>query len=273
MLKVMDHIRADRCHGISRVANDHAPNESDEKEFVFWKTDELEAPHGELFDNILDKAIFINVFKRLMSRLELSGDETVLEMGGGQCWASAMIKREHPDCYVAASDLSPDAVRSAAKYESFLKVSIDEKWAFNCRQIPFADEQFDRVFTFAAFHHFGEEGDFDDALREMVRVVRPGGRVLLIYEPSSPEWTYKPALARARRNRVAYNDVDEDLLVPSRLRRECERLNCRFDVEYFASYAERTGVVEMVYYYALSKMKFLRKALPCSINVAIEKPS
>lgn len=271
MLKVMDNIQTDQRHGITCVVNDHAPTRSDEKEAVFWKTDELSAPGGELFDNILDKAVFINVFKRLMPRLELSGKETVLEMGGGQCWASAMIKREYPGCYVAASDLSPDAVGSAEKYETFLKASIDEKWAFNCRRIPFADEQFDRVFTFAAFHHFGDRGDFDDALREMVRVVRPGGKIMLLYEPSTPEWTYKPAFARARRNRAAYNDVDEDLLVPSRLRRSCKRLNCRFDVEYFPSYAEKTGVVETVYYYALTKMEFLQKPLPCAVNVVIEK--
>lgn len=238
---------------------------------TFWSTDPLESPSGDLFSNIVHKAHFIRVFERLMPRLDLSGGERILEVGGGHCWASALVKKNYPECYVVASDLSPDAVWFVEKYESILQTTIDEKWSFNCRQIPFADEQFDRIFTFAAFHHFGKDGDFHAPIQEMVRVLKPTGKIILLYEPSTPKWVYRWAFKRVNRKRAAFSHViDEDVLVLSKLRRTCEQLDCRFEAQYFTGHEEREGIVEINYYFLLSRIKLLSRLFPCTVNITIK---
>lgn len=272
MPKVLGGVETRQHHGISCVENSPPPSEGEKKEMFFWRTDEVESPEGSFFDGLVHKASFITTFRKLMHHLSLTGHETVLEMGGGQCWASVLIKKKHPNCYVVASDLSHDAVYSSQKYEDALGISIDEKWAFNSRSIPFEDGQFDRVFTFAAFHHFGEGGDFGESFREMVRVLKPGGSIVLLYEPSSPGWIRK--LYRKRMNRVYdyYSKIaDEDSLVPSDMRRMCKRLGCRVEVEYYPSYKERASILATLYYFALTKLGFLRSVLPCPVNMKIEK--
>lgn len=272
-IRVSGDVETRQHHDVSYVQGASLLSGSDEKELVFWNTDPLEGPQGDLFDNIVHKASFISVFNKLLPYLGLTGKETVLEIGGGHCWASVLVKRNHPECYVVASDLSPDAVRFANKYENLLQMFVDEKWAFNCRQIPFDGEQFDLIFTFAAFHHFGENNDFSATIQEMVRVLRRGGRIVLLYEPTSPEWVYRWAFERVNRKRASYSHtIDEDVLVLSKIRETCERLNCRFEAQYFTSFEERPGIVETVYYYTLTRMKPLRNLLPCTVNVVIEKP-
>jgi SAM-dependent methyltransferase len=272
MIRITSGIESYSYHGVSCIRNSVPLSKSDEKELLFWSSDSLESPQGDVFDNLVHKSHFVKVFNKVLPRLELIGDETILEMGGGHCWASALIKRHYPNCYVVASDLSPDAVRFLEKYETILGVTVDETWAFNSRHIPFDKGQFDLVFTFAAFHHFGEGNDFGAAIREMIRVLRPAGKLVLLYEPSSPQWLYKWAFQRVNRRRASFSHViDEDVLVLSKIRRICERLNCRFEAQYFTSYEERIGIVETVYYYILTQVKLLRRLLPCTVNVVIEK--
>jgi SAM-dependent methyltransferase len=268
-------VRTYQFHGIS-CAESPLISESDRKEQLFWRTDPLEAPDGDLFDNIVEKASFIKVFKKLLPCLDLTGKETILEVGGGHCWASALIKRSYPDCYVIASDLIPEAVQSAEKYEAILQATIDEKWSLNCRKIPFKDEQFDRVFTFAAFHHFGfaEKRDFRTAIQEVVRVLRPGGKILLLYERFSPKWLYKPAAWRANKNRASISrsvEVDEDQIILSEIKQVAEQLNCNFRVQFLANYEDREGVLVTNYYYILTRLKPLQKLLPGTVNIIIEK--
>jgi SAM-dependent methyltransferase len=55
--------------------------------------------------------------------------------------------------------------------------------------LPFADDSFDLVLTVAVMHHIAEPGAVRDTLAEMVRVCRPGGRVLVWdHNPRNPYW-------------------------------------------------------------------------------------
>lgn len=55
--------------------------------------------------------------------------------------------------------------------------------------LPFPDDAFDLVLTVAALHHIADPGDVRRTLGEMVRVVRPGGRVLVWdHNPRNPYW-------------------------------------------------------------------------------------
>jgi ubiquinone/menaquinone biosynthesis C-methylase UbiE len=56
-------------------------------------------------------------------------------------------------------------------------------------ELPFADGAFDLVYCVAVMHHIAEPAAVRRTLGEMVRVVRPGGRVLVWdHNPRNPYW-------------------------------------------------------------------------------------
>lgn len=56
--------------------------------------------------------------------------------------------------------------------------------------LPLADDSFDLVLTVATMHHIALPDDVAEALAEMVRVSRPGGRVLVWdHNPRNPYWS------------------------------------------------------------------------------------
>jgi SAM-dependent methyltransferase len=48
----------------------------------------------------------------------------------------------------------------------------------DARRLPFADESFDHAYSISVIEHIGNDGDFE-ALAELARVVKPGGRIVL----------------------------------------------------------------------------------------------
>ncbi|GAX44573.1 hypothetical protein NIES4075_55920 [Tolypothrix sp. NIES-4075] len=257
--------------GILYYLNDAILTESDQKEIVAHKNFEefraVQSHKGnDIFDAIAFRSPSINTFSKLMSRLQLSGNETVLEMGGGFCWASALIKREYPNSYVVGSDLILSNLQYTEKFEKILNTHLDEKWVFHCCELPFEAEQFDRIFAFEAFHHFGEKNDFSKTLNEMIRVLKPQGKIILLHEPTSPKYLYNWAYKRVNSNPYA----EEDVLVLSKIKQHVTSQKCNFSVEFYPDYEHR-GFTESIYYYTLSKLGILQKLLPCSVNIFIEK--
>ena len=56
-------------------------------------------------------------------------------------------------------------------------------------ELPFEPDSFDLVLSVATFHHIAEPGAVRATLAEMVRVSRPGGRVLVWdHNPRNPYW-------------------------------------------------------------------------------------
>jgi ubiquinone/menaquinone biosynthesis C-methylase UbiE len=73
--------------------------------------------------------------------------------------------------------------------------------------LPFPAGSFDLVLTVAVLHHIAEPGDVARTLAEMVRVARPGGRILVWdHNPRNPYW--KLLMARVPQ------DTGEERLVP-----------------------------------------------------------
>jgi SAM-dependent methyltransferase len=61
--------------------------------------------------------------------------------------------------------------------------------------LPFADDTFDLVLSVAVMHHIADPGEVRRALREMVRVAKPSGRILVWdHNPRNPYW--KSLMAR-----------------------------------------------------------------------------
>jgi SAM-dependent methyltransferase len=93
-------------------------------------------------------------------------------------------------------DIAPGAAGRAANRSpgsgfSFLAADV--------RRLPFRPEAFDLVVSTSTLDHFALLGDLHVALRELVRVVRPGGRLVITLDnPWNPMLVLLRALSRTR---------------------------------------------------------------------------
>ncbi len=118
---------------------------------------------------------------RIWDRLKrLERGSHILEIGAG----SGFDAKEFADAYaLTLSDVSPETLnRTYAKMgEKATYVAADGE------HLPFAHESFDAVYMIAVFHHFEK---FERALSECVRVLKPGGQIIIGIEPNS--FYFKP---------------------------------------------------------------------------------
>lgn len=213
---------------------------SDQRELRFWSTDPRYNRASSLWENLKVKAGELRMFEELMPMLDPRPGQRLLELGAGQAWASLMVKRQYPLCEVHASDVAPEAMLGAEKWERLLETRLDGYWACQADRTPFADEQFDTVFTFAAFHHFAIGGRAGAALRESVRLLKRGGRLVLLAEPCSPAWCY--AWSKRRLDRIRRSsgfDIEEDVLVPAEMRRQGRAAGARMEIRFDTSWSWR----------------------------------
>lgn len=113
---------------------------------------------------------------------------TVLEIGCGtgfftlNLMLAGVIKEAH------VTDISPGMVAVAERNARDLGLTVHGKVA-DAETLPYDDDTFDLVVGHAVLHHIP---DVELALREVVRVLKPGGRFVFAGEPT----TYGDAVAR-----------------------------------------------------------------------------
>jgi ubiquinone/menaquinone biosynthesis C-methylase UbiE len=78
------------------------------------------------------------------------------------------------------TDLSPGMVAAAIRNGSALGFEIEGRVA-DAERLPYPDDSFDLVVGHAMLHHLP---DVEQALREVVRVLKPGGRFVFAGEPT-----------------------------------------------------------------------------------------
>jgi SAM-dependent methyltransferase len=236
-------------------------------EIEFWRDDPLERPGVDSLENQLDKSadalIFYEALKRL--RLPLENITHALELGGGQGWASCILKRLAPYAHVTTTDISEFAVASVGRWERVFDVKIDAVAACKSYEIPVASSSLDFVFCFAAAHHFIRHRA---TLKEIARVLKPGGIAAYLYEPTSPRLFYKIAKARVNAKRP---HVPEDLLLVNVLRSLVAESGLTMRVDYWPTVLKRRGNAAL-YYTALSLVPFVAPLVPCTANITFAKP-
>lgn len=84
---------------------------------------------------------------------------------------------------VTAIDLTPAMIEQARLRATRMNVAVDYHIG-DAQALPFQTASFDRVITRYSFHHMQVPGN---VLSEMVRVCRPGGRVIVIDATPAPE--------------------------------------------------------------------------------------
>lgn len=107
--------------------------------------------------------------KRVLSSLELAGDETVIDAGCGTGRLTALLADRLPDGSIVALDRSDNMARAAAgTLASYRRTTVA---VADLVAIPFASV-FDVVFSTATFHWVL---DHDRLFTELQRVLKPGG--------------------------------------------------------------------------------------------------
>jgi ubiquinone/menaquinone biosynthesis C-methylase UbiE len=91
----------------------------------------------------------------------------------------------------SVTDLSPGMVKVATRNGQSLGLDIDGRVA-DAEGIPYDDNTFDLVVGHAVLHHIP---DVELSLREVVRVLKPGGRFVFAGEPTTVGNGYARALA------------------------------------------------------------------------------
>ncbi len=235
-------------------------------EIEFWRDSADESPESDSIYNVINKvseaAVFVDCLSRHREKLVSTGK--VLEIGGGQGWASCIYKRLFPEAHVSLTDISEFAIKSLRKWERFWDVKVDNCYPCRSHETNESDSSIDMVFCFASAHHFI---DYNRTLREISRVLKPNGKAFWFYEPSCLKFFYPLACAIMKRKRKV---VPENVLITKNILKLARDNGLYATVDFYPSLLRR-GPFETVYIYFLGRMPFLQKLLPSTVNFIFSK--
>ncbi len=117
---------------------------------------------------------------------------TALELGAGTGFFSLNLKQAGILDELHVTDLSPGMVEAAKGNAAALGFTIHGRVA-DAELLPYEDDTFDLVVGHAVIHHIP---DVEAAFREMLRVLRPGGRFVIAGEPTRIGDRYARRLGR-----------------------------------------------------------------------------
>jgi ubiquinone/menaquinone biosynthesis C-methylase UbiE len=124
---------------------------------------------------------------RLLDAIDLRGDERALDVGCGRGLLLIGMAKRLTSGRAIGIDLWRDTDQSDNRPQQTWKNAQAEGVADrielrtgDARQLPFADETFDIVVSSWVLHNLENAAERERALREMMRVLRPGGRVAIL---------------------------------------------------------------------------------------------
>lgn len=129
-----------------------------------------------IYDSLVAFTIRESTFKRyLVEQAGILDGHNVLDVGCGTATMTLLIKQTHPAAHVFGIDADPDILERAQEKarQSGLAITLDQGMSY---QLPYADEQFDRVLSSLLFHHLTRDRKIE-TLKEIHRVLRPEGEL------------------------------------------------------------------------------------------------
>lgn len=131
-----------------------------------------------LYDPIVRWTTREATFKRaLLDVAAIREGHRVLDLACGTGTLAAMVKAQVPGAEVIGVDGDPAILEIAAAKARNAAVEIQLVHGMSDR-LPYADAAFDRVLSSLFFHHLDRDGK-RATLREVLRVLRPGGQLHL----------------------------------------------------------------------------------------------
>jgi ubiquinone/menaquinone biosynthesis C-methylase UbiE len=112
--------------------------------------------------------------RRVVELAGLHGDEEVLDAGCGTGLTVLRLAEQHPGCRVYGLDLSTGMIEATRNAAAGRGLDVDLRVG-SITDLPYPEAAFDVVLTNIMFHHL-DLGEKRQAVAEIVRVLRPGGR-------------------------------------------------------------------------------------------------
>ena len=147
----------------------------------------------------------LNNFAQVLHGLQLLPGMTVVDFGAGSCWASRWLTQM--GMKAIALDVSPTALKIGQALYQRLPVIGDRPkprfLVFDGHRIDLPDASVDRILCMDTFHHLFNP---DEVLREMSRILKPGG--IAGFSEPGPQHSRTPGSQFEMRNfRVLEDDV------------------------------------------------------------------
>jgi len=140
------------------------------------------------------------MFRRYLDRLHITKKSHVLDVGCGDGILLERITQTYK-CSGVGIDVSKESIKRA--HTRFKDTTQTHYRLARAEKIPFADNSFDVVVSFDTLEHVGNPTDRnatqklqENALKEMVRVLKPKGRILIYTINTNQEFTFNQLLSR-----------------------------------------------------------------------------
>lgn len=134
---------------------------------------------------------------RIVGRLHLKPADSVLEVGPGPGWFSPEIARAIPQGRLVLFDIQRGMLDMAEQRLRQVGAANAEYIEGDAVSLPFGEAAFDAVLLVTVL---GEISDPGRALREIARVLRPGGRVVVVEQLGDPDHVRRSALGEMALN-------------------------------------------------------------------------
>jgi SAM-dependent methyltransferase len=120
--------------------------------------------------------------RRTLAEVPLRPGQRILDVGSNTCWASSRFAQEGLE--VVALDIADNDLQGLGAADiHFAGKGVYFERVLSVMYAPaLADASFDHVFCCEVLHH-NDRGKLDDTLRELFRILRPGGRLTIVNEP------------------------------------------------------------------------------------------
>lgn len=114
----------------------------------------------------------------LLDQIHFRGEEDVLDIGCGTGTFAVLLKRRLPAAQIIGLDPDPKALARAKRKAEQAGVSLRFDQGF-ADALEYPAETFDTVFSSFMFHHL-DSNNREKTLREVLRVLKPGGTFYLL---------------------------------------------------------------------------------------------
>jgi ubiquinone/menaquinone biosynthesis C-methylase UbiE len=141
---------------------------------VWWRRNPSACPYSQRFWVEAPHPLITR--SRLVDALDPHPGERILEVGPGTGYYSFEVARRVGDGTLELVDLQQEMLDHVMREAAARGVSNLEPTRADARSLPYEDDRFDAAFLVTVL---GEIPDQSAALRELRRVVRPGGRVVV----------------------------------------------------------------------------------------------